>query len=423
MDSSSVVALVGPVDIDWVVCFHAIGWIGAIAAPLPPEPVALARALPALAPTTVLLARGVDPQLAAGVTPPSHGAAIIAAADSDRLAPERFWPLEEPRLRVLTSGSTGSPRPMTLTTAQLVFNAFGSAIRLGQKPSDSWLGCLPLDHVGGLAVLWRSAFYGTRVHLLPKFDATTANALIDAGEVSLISVVPAMLGRLLDARGDRPFPASLRAILLGGARAPTPLLARCRVINAPVAVSWGMSETASQVATAHPGELPLDDSVGAPLAFACVAADSQGHLVVTGPLAPEGSLVTTDLGSVDANGRVHVHGRADDVIVTGGRKIDPAEVEGVLRQHPSVATVAVVGAADSDLGERPVAFLAPCAGVSIPGDPELRQLCATHLPHYAIPVKFFWRETLAATALGKVARGVLRAEAAASCDVRERSSL
>lgn len=422
VDTSAVVGLVGPADLDWVVCFHAISWIGAVVAPLPfPSTVELERALKVLQPHFILAATGSDPGETTTLAA-RRGVTILANRDGTALATERFWPIDEPRLRLLTSGTSGMPQPVTLTSAQLVFNAFGSATRLGLDPGDSWLHCLPLWHVGGAAIVWRSAFYGTHVRLLPKFDALAVNAPIEARETNVVSLVPIMLERLLDARGDAPFPSSLRAILLGGAAASTGLIERCRVIHAPLCLSWGMSETASQVATAYPGEIPDDGSVGPALPFARVAADTNGQLVVEGPLAANGRLMTHDMGSIDADGRIHVDGRADDVIVSGGKKIDPIEVERVLARHASVASAVVVGIHDPKWGESPVAFLVPRSGLTLPSDAELRRICASELPRFAIPQRFFWRQQLATSALGKVARGALRSEAALLIDdVSERS--
>src|SRR5690606_4255140 len=125
--------------------------------------------------------------------------------------------------------------------------------------------CLPLNHVGGLSILYRCAWYATTVELHPRFDADAVSRSIDDG-ASLVSLVPTMLERVLDARRDRPFPPRLRAILLGGARTPEALVSRCRAIGAPVSLTWGMTEAASQVATRFPGD--LDGGGVPPLAFA-----------------------------------------------------------------------------------------------------------------------------------------------------------
>ena len=170
----------------------------------------------------------------------------------------------------MTSGSTGEPRPIALSTAQLVFSAFGSALRLGHQGQDRWICALPLHHVGGLSILMRCAWAGTTVSLHTRFDAEKAHREIEAGQSTMISVVPAMLEQLLNVRKDTPFPASLRVILMGGAPPSDALLKRCEQIGAPLAVSWGMTEAASQIATTSPSDRPTPEAGYPSLPFARV---------------------------------------------------------------------------------------------------------------------------------------------------------
>ena len=440
----SVVALPATATVDTVLALHAIGWAGAAAAPL----------------------AVVDDAPSAGAThtTASGGALPRVSLREGEALPERPWPLDEARLVVHTSGSTGTPRPVTLTTGQLLLSAFASATRLGLDPADRWLACLPLHHVGGLQVLMRGAWYGTTVLLESRFDAARVAALLDGGEATVVSLVPQMLARVLDvrtavpghlgdrgdpARGgadrldsgvgaarpgperpgperpgpdrpgpDRPFPPRLRAILLGGGPCPPPLLERCRAMAAPVALTWGMTEAASQVATAFPGAM---GSVGGPppslppLPFARVSAEG-GRLCVAGPLVGGLPLVTTDRGAVDAAGAVTVEGRLDDAIVSGGEKTLPARVEAVLRAHPAVADVAVVAAPSPRWGEVPVAVVVSCAPVT---DEELRAACRDHLRPHEVPAAFTRVAALPRTELGKLRRDALRALIAEEPDLAE----
>ena len=219
---------------------------------------------------------------------------------------------------VFTSGTSGQPKGVRLTFANHFWSATASAYRLGLNPDDLWLSVLPLYHVGGLAVLFRSALYGTAVSLHPRFDLETINHDLDSNPITLISVVPTMLHRLLTSRTD--WPAHLRLILLGGAAAPPELVAQAnalpRAVNGNqlsvsgkpstdyrspntdysplVAPTYGLTEAASQVATM----LPIDaarkpGSVGKPLMFTnvkIVGEDGEerpsheiGEIVVTGP--------------------------------------------------------------------------------------------------------------------------------------------
>jgi O-succinylbenzoic acid--CoA ligase len=398
------VALLGRPSPEWIVAFYAVGWLGAVAAPLSPRrtDAELARSLETLAPARVLY----EPEaLSPGVR------ALMAARPSDCQAisgedalPERFWPLEEVRLIVLSSGTTGAPRPIPLTTAQITFSAFGSALRLGHDPGDRWLCCLPLNHVGGLSILLRCALYATTAVAHPRFDAGAVARALDSGQIQLVSLVPTMLSAVLDARPAAPFPPGLRAILLGGGAAPEALLARCRAIGAPVAPTWGMTEAASQLATAPPGA--AGPGVGPPVAFARISTEG-GVLTIEGPVAPGGRLRTRDRGALDERGWVHVHGRADDVIISGGENIDPLEVEAILVAHPAIAEAAVVARPDPRWGQRPAAWLVP-AGADRPDESALIEWCRQRLAGFKIPDAFRWIDALPRTELGKVSRAALR---------------
>ncbi len=399
-----VVALDAPVDIDGVVTFHALGWLGAAAAPLGARLTATERhrALTALAPDHLLAREHV---VATCPPPREHVVATCRPAGptgSAHAAP-RPWPIDEVRLVILTSGSTGRPRAVRLTTAQIVFGALGSALRLGHLPDDRWLCCLPTHHVGGAAILLRALIYGTTVELHARFDAATVAARLDSGQVTQASLTPPLLTAVLDARAPRPFPSALRTLLLGGAATPPALRERCRALRLPVALTWGMTEAASQIATAPAGDL---DAPGLPpLAFATVTADAEGRLVVEGPLTGVAPLRTGDRGHVDEAGRVQVDGRADATIVSGGVNLDPTEIEAVLAGHPAVAAVAVVGLPDARWGARPAALVVARAPVHAE---DLRAHARARLSAFKAPDFIAFSETLPRAALGKVARSAVR---------------
>jgi O-succinylbenzoic acid--CoA ligase len=427
------VGLYGPASADWILGLHALGWLGAAVLPLP-------TGLPQAAWAHTLAAaqaQGVQqiwytsgaspPPLPAGASLSLHAlpAAQVLRALGGPAAPERFWPLEELRLIVLSSGTTGPRRPIGLHTGQLCFNAFGSAMRLGHLPTDRWLNCLPLHHVGGLSIAFRTLWAGTTQVLHTGFDVGAVNAALDSGQISQVSLVPQMLARLLEGRGGSPYPATLRVVLLGGAAASEALFAQARAARVPVACSWGMSETASQVATTQPGDWRQTADCGPPLAFARIdVGPHSGQLRVRGPVAAGGQIDSADRGDVDAAGRLQIGGRLDDLIISGGENISPEEVEAVLLQHPAVAAAAVVGRPDARWGQRPVAYLvarapplpaslaapapaSPTAGVAA-SDAALQAHCRSQLPGFKVPDAFFWRADLPRTELGKLRRRALR---------------
>ena len=188
----------------------------------------------------------------------------------------------------------------------------------------------------------------------------------------------------------------------------------------PLALTWGMTETASQICTWVPGEFDTPGA-GPPQAFARVTADSEGRLTVSGPVA-EGVHLTQDLGRVDADGCVEVTGRADEILNSGGAKFAPAEIEAVLAEHAGVAESAVVGRADIRFGSRPVAFVRPaCPGLVADAEngpatglaPGLRAHCRDRLPAYKCPDHFVFLTELPRLSTGKVDRRALAERAAA----------
>lgn len=419
------VGLVGPASPEWVLTFHALGWVGASVVPLDPQATLAEarRALDAMGPARVIATHGLDHQARERWRGAAPGLRFITSLPLGPPPPERFWPLDEERVCVLTSGSSGAARPVALTTTQLAFSAFGSAIRLGHDPQDRWLACLPFHHVGGISILLRCAFYGTTVVLEQRFDPSAIARHLDSGEVSIVSLVPTMLEQILDAREERPFPAALRTILLGGDAAPARLLERCRQLGAPVALTWGMTEAASQLATRVPGDLPHPDDrgpahCGAPLPF-CRIRSEGGVLTARGPICLEGGpLVTRDRGRVDSLGRVRIEGRAESFCVSGGETISLAEIEQELSEHPAVSEAGVVAVPDERWGERPVAILVARAGIERPDEAALRAWCAERLSRAKLPLSYLWAGALPRTDLGKLARGALRIQALESLGER-----
>lgn len=405
------VALMGPPTADWILSMHALAWLGAAVLPVAARlPVAeLQRCIEAGAPDWVLPTRALgdaDRALLADFV----NDILLAEAPAEvalPARPERFWPLEEVRLVMLTSGTTAVPRAVPLTTAQLLFSAMGAGVRLGHAVDDTWLACLPLSHVGGLSIFFRAAWFATTVVLHPRFDAIRVARALDAGEVSLVSLVPSMLEKVLAVRPAQPFPSRVRAILLGGAPAAPELLARCRELAAPVSLTWGMTETASQVAACEPGDLTGQGDCGPPQPFARVDGRS-GVLTVRGPVVAA-PLITGDRGFVDQRGHVHVEGRRDDVILSGGENIAPEEVEAVLMAHPAVADAAVVGVPNQRWGQRPVAVLVGQPAMVRPQDEEMDAWCRERLASFKVPERYIWVRELPRDALGKLRRKSLLA--------------
>jgi O-succinylbenzoic acid--CoA ligase len=282
--------------------------------------------------------------------------------------------------------------------------------------------------VGGLSILFRSVIGGVPVIVQDGFEPKAVNRAIDHEGATLVSVVANMLQRMLDERGDRPYPDSLRCMLLGGGPAPQPLLERCIAIGAPVSPTYGLTESTSQAATLLPDELAeRAGSAGRALPVTEIRIERnggpvpagkhgeiaiRGATVITGYLEqpaarPDGWFATGDIGWLDDDGYLYVLDRRDDLIVSGGENVYPAEVESVLASHPGVAEAAVVGNPDERWGAVPVAFVVRRPGVEV-SDQELSQLCATRLAGYKRPRRYIFVEQLPRNAGGKLLRRKLR---------------
>jgi o-succinylbenzoate---CoA ligase len=288
-----------------------------------------------------------------------------------------------------TSGSTGTPKGVELSAAALRHSARACLDRVGARPGERWLCCLPATHVAGLQVLVRSLVSGSEPVLAERADAET----VAGSGCAHVSLVPTQLQRLL--LGPAVPLAGFSSVLLGGAAAPASLLKEARAAGVPVVTTYGMTETCG--GCVYDG-VPLDGVrvairggddrspaeeriwIGGPVLF----SGYRGQL--TGPAAlRDGWFRTGDLGRLDSSGRLVVRGRVDDVINTGGQKVVPGEVAAALQTCPGVRDVAVLGQPDPEWGERVIAVVVPAD----PADPPALELLRLHvrerLPRYAAP--------------------------------------
>lgn len=300
-----------------------------------------------------------------------------------------------------TSGTGGEPKPVELSFANLEASARASADALGVEPDDRWLCPLPLHHVGGLSVLVRCAINAITVALHERFDAGRVKATIEAGEVTLVSLVPTMLARLRDA-GLSAAPG-LRAVALGGGPIPAGLLEWAAARGIPVTPVYGMTETSSQIVAGVPGRA----LTGVELE---IAPDGEilvrGPMVARGALAADGWLHTGDRGRLDSDGRLHVLGRIKELIVTGGENVSPLEVEDALLAHPAVADAGVAARPDPEWGEAVTAFVVARAPTTAS---ELRDWCRERLAAHKVPKRIELVADLPRNPAGKLLRDRLPA--------------
>jgi O-succinylbenzoic acid--CoA ligase len=326
----------------------------------------------------------LDPRL-----PPPARARVLGAARPDEPV------AEGDALVVATSGTSGDPKAVVLTHDAVDASSRATSRRLGVDPaSDRWLACLPLAHVGGLAVVTRAILTGTPFTVHDGFDPAEVQAATQGpAGCTLTSLVPTMLHRL--------DPVGFRTVVLGGSAMPPDLPANA-------VATYGMTETGSGVV--YDG-VPLDGvdvrvvdgqvELRCPMLLRCYRDG-------TDPKDADGWYPTGDAGAWDGTaGRLQVFGRRDDLIVTGGENVWPVAVERVLATHARVREVAVVGRPDPEWGQRVTALVVPTDPTDPPTLAELRDTAKRDLPAYTAPRELILVTELPRTGMGKLVRRAL----------------
>lgn len=348
---------------------------------------------------------------------PNWSAEEKAAAEAqmrqaDQLSrPERGW------LCIRTGGSSGGVK-----FARHDERTIGAAVRgfsqhFGLTRVNT-VGVLPPWHVSGLMARARCfATGGTYIDVDWKRLETGQLPALPVGDC-VISLVPTQLQRLLGSGTAVDWLRQFRLVLIGGGPMWPALADAAAQARIPSALSYGMTETAAMVAAQRPAEFAAGDrSSGKPMPHASVRIDEEGRVCISGeslfvgyfPTARSNPEFTTeDLGQLDDEGRLHLQGRRDAVIITGGKKVHPAEVEAVLRASGEFEDVAVIGLPDADWGEVVVAFYPRRAAA-----PDTARAAAALAPHQR-PKRFIPVELWPRTAQGKINRAALAELAAES---------
>jgi acyl-CoA synthetase (AMP-forming)/AMP-acid ligase II len=352
-------------------------------------------------------------------------------------------PLDGVAAMVYTTGTTGRPKGVMLTHANLVFVATVSARLRELGPSDRVYGALPIYHVYGLASMLLGAFTaGASLHLVPRFDARRALDAMARDGITIVQGVPAMYTRMLEQlAGDARATAPCVRYLYAGGSPLDPALKREVESRFGLALhnGYGLTETSPTVSQTRLDAPRGDTSVGPPIpgievrivdARQCdVASGAVGELWVRGPnvmrgyyrdpeataqaITADGWLRTGDLARQEEDGALFIVGRGKDLIIRSGLNVYPGEVESVLNAHPAVAQSVVVGRAAAGGNEEVVAFVELAAGRTATVE-ELREHAAAQLAPYKRPSEIRIMSALPASATGKILRGRLKELAATS---------
>lgn len=325
---------------------------------------------------------------------------------------------------VASSGTEGPPRIARLGGPAIRAHARASNAETGLAHGDVWLTPISLQHVGGVAVLSRCAAAGACALLHEVFDPARVVAAVMSGRVTHLSLVPAMLAQVLDhASGLRP-PAELRCVLIGGAALNPAIAGRALGAGWPLWVAYGMTETVSHITCERIDSDWEAGYVGRALRDVRIAIeggpdgcglDRVGRIRIEGPVVMDGYLqpgasvadaggvfVTGDLGCLDGDGRLRVLGRADDVLISGGVKVHPANVERMLSTCPGVADVGVTAVSDARWGDVLIAVFS--------GDVDeagMEKWCRVHVESSKRPRRFRRVDAVPRNAGGKLDRRAL----------------
>ncbi|HEX5269915.1 MAG TPA: AMP-binding protein [Gemmataceae bacterium] len=400
-------------------------WAGKVAVPLNPmlKPNELAFLFQDAAIDTVVVA---DPtaSLVAGLN--VRQIPIRELLSFDRPAPADPAPADADAEAVMlfTSGTSGKPKGVPLTHANLLSNAQTLIDRAGLTEREVFLGVMPIFHAFGLTgSMLTSLLLGAEATYQPRFHPERSAAAVAERGVTVFIGVPAMFGLLARGRGYDEGLRNLRLPVSGGEALPSAYREGYRQrFGRDVLEGYGLTETSPVLAVNVPGE-NKPGTVGRPLPGVRVrVAPEDGEIQVRGPgvmkgyhnrpeedahaFTADGWFRTGDMGQLDADGYLSITGRIKELIIRGGEKVMPREVEEVLSQCPGVREAAVVGEADGDRGEAVVAFVVP--GDEAPTPEAVRDFCRARLAEFKVPRRVTVATDLPRGPTGKLLKRALK---------------
>ncbi|MCC4467916.1 o-succinylbenzoate--CoA ligase [Limosilactobacillus reuteri] len=358
-----------------------------------------------------------------GMTNPfkSYSAFLITNADPGELIPvfKSDWVASI----MYTSGTTGKPKGVLQTFGNHFYSAVSSALNLGLSSADKWLCVAPIFHISGFSIIMRGLIYGMTVRLVEKFRAEEIKRILANETVTIMSVVPFMLKKLIQQQNktNTHYNSAFRCMLLGGGTIDRETLEICLQRSIPVVQCYGMTETCSQIVALRSVDALLKlGSVGQPLFSTQLKLSKDGEILLKTPTLTPGYLNlpdklpskmidgwyrTGDIGHLDKEGYLYIDGRADEMLISGGENIFPQEVEQVYQRYPQINEVAVVGQNDSVWGQVPVAFVVSDRRLSTT---KLMNYGYEHLARYKVPQHYIFVSELPKNASGKIRRFMLR---------------
>ena len=302
---------------------------------------------------------------------------------------------ELPSIMVLTSGSTSKPKAVVHTRSSLAHNALGANENMPLGAGDRWLLSLPLHHVSGLGILFRTAISGASIVLDHRLDLADA---MREHKITHVSMVTSQLQDLINSWEAQGPIQSLKAVLVGGSSIPSALIAQALGLGIPLHLSYGSTEMGSQITTTPVGANQKQMTTsGKLLSHREMTLTPEGEILVKGQtlcsgywhdgrihscVDEQGWFHSGDNGQLDEEGYLTVLGRRDSMFISGGENIYPEEIEAALMALPTVTQSAVVAIRDATYGQRPIAFIQTTAAFDAEA---VRHALANKLPRFKLP--------------------------------------
>ncbi len=404
ISSGERVGILLPNDINFPILFMALLRIGAVACPInrrfPHDMVA--AYLKKIDARLLVLPEGGERDTFPSVSVVSLEKLVDLSVEVNAKDDPTTLTLEQDATIIATSGSSAIPKAVLHTFGNHYYSALGSNENISLSVGDRWLVSLPLYHVGGLGILFRTVLGGAAA-VFPDEDIDICEA-VERFSVTHLSLVGTQLSRLIRNNPDRRCIASLAAVLVGGGAIPKALIREAYDAGLPLYTTYGSTEMSSQVTATRPGDsLERLYTSGKLLPYRQLAITAEGEILVKGetlfggyvenekvilPLDEEGWFHTGDMGELDDDGYLTVLGRKDNMFISGGENMYPEEIEQVLMQVEGIRYALVLPVENAEFGFRPLALVLPEPSSNV----TKRRLVAfleRRLPRFKIPVKFY----------------------------------
>jgi acyl-CoA synthetase (AMP-forming)/AMP-acid ligase II len=353
-------------------------------------------------------------------------------ADGDPSPPPR--PVSEPRLVILTSGTTGTPKGARLSEPHSLMPAGGLLSKAPFRARETTECCVPLSHALGFGHLMLALLFGSTLVVRRRFDPQRTIASLSQHHATAMIAVPIMVRRMIDlgpsALAGRDL-AALRIVFVAGSQLGARLCTEAMRFFGPVIYNMYGSTEVAYATIATPEDLAAEPNcVGTIVPGAVVKVfDEHGRVVPTGSRGRifvangiqfegytgggakeviDGLVATGDIGHFDVVGRLFVDGRADDMIVSGGENVFPGEVEEALTGHPDILDAAVIGVSDDEYGQRLRSFITVRPGASLT-EGDVKDFVRQRLARFKVPRDVRFVDAVPRNPTGKVVRRLLDA--------------